>query len=533
MALEVDRSLSRLMSIVRQAVFAPVLRGRGSSQRLLTTVLFTDIVGSTERAAALGDRGWKDLVARHHAIVRRELRRFHGRELDTAGDGFFATFERPAQAIECATAISDDLRPLDLQIRAGIHMGEAEVMGGKVGGITVHVAARALAQAAPGEILVTNTVREVTAGADVTFNDRGVHRFKGVPGRWHVYAVQWQPRAVPLAPAAAELGIGAGLRRGPRWRVAAVALVAVVLIAATGYALLPRGTVETPLVAQPDSAVRIDPATGAIEAVVPAGQTPTGIAVGDGTVWVLSRADKLLTGIPVTGGTPRTRGLLGSPTGIAADTDAAWITFGFGASGEAEGILLRVGSGADGQEQRMPVGNGARGVAVAGTDVWVVNDIANSLVRIDQGTRSVIATLQVGDQPVDVTVDEGSVWVAHAVGRTVWRIEATTMRKVAEVSLRDPATAMAVGFGRVWVTSDSGKTVTMIDVPTNTLVATIPLDGAPRGIAAGPDAMWVAAGNAILRIDPVTRAVSRSIDLPGPAEDVAVSGTAVWVTVQR
>ena len=176
----------------------------GGPQRQLATVLFTDIVGSTERAAQLGDRGWKALLARHHAIVRQQLKAFHGREVDTAGDGFFATFGPPAQAIECAGSIIDHLAPLDLRIRAAVHMGEVEVMDGKVGGLTVHVASRALAQAGPGEILVTRTVREVTAGADVTFHDRGVHEFKGVPGPWDLYAVEWHPRAA---------GGGAGRRR--------------------------------------------------------------------------------------------------------------------------------------------------------------------------------------------------------------------------------------------------------------------------------------------------------------------------------
>ncbi len=524
--------------IVRQAVFAPILHRGESPRRLLTTVLFTDIVGSTQRAAALGDRGWKDLLARHHAIVRRELRRFHGRELDTAGDGFFATFERPIQAIECATTISDALRPLDLQIRAGIHMGEAEVMGGKVGGLTVHVASRALAQAGPGEILVTNTVREVTAGADVTFIDRGVHQLKGVPGRWRVYAVVWQRREVPApalgAPGAADLGVEAMASRRWRWLAAAGAgLVGTAVIAVTAYALLSHGT-AAPIVPQPDSAIRIDPATNAIAASVAVGDDPTGIVAGDDTVWVLSLGSKLLTGIPVAGGSSRTIGLPGPPTGLAADESTVWVSFGFGAAGESAGMVLPVSAITQKPGQAIPIGNGASAIALDAHGVWVVNGLANTLTKIDPGTRSVVATVTVGEQPVAVTTGEGSVWVANAVSKSIWRLDPLTMTKTKEIALADPPTAIAVGFGRLWVTSDAGHTLAVIDAPTNGLMATVSLDQGPRGVAAGPDAVWVAgARGALLRIDPVSRTVSRSIALPGPAEGVSVLDSSVWVTVQR
>src|SRR5919109_2332084 len=149
-------------------------RGRGTD-RLLATVMFTDIVGSTELASRLGDRAWKALVARHNSVVRRELKRFAGRELDTAGDGFFVMFERPAQAIDCGWAIISALKPLDLQIRAAIHMGEVEVMDRKVGGIAVHAASRLLSLVGPGEIYVTGIVHDVVAGGDTRFADRGVH----------------------------------------------------------------------------------------------------------------------------------------------------------------------------------------------------------------------------------------------------------------------------------------------------------------------------------------------------------------------
>jgi class 3 adenylate cyclase len=158
--------------------------------RVLATVLFTDIVASTERATALGDRRWRDVLEQHHALVRRELARFRGRELDTAGDGFLATFDGPARAIRCAQAVAAALRPLAIEIRAGIHTGECEVVGDRLAGIAVHVGARVAAQAGPGEVLVSRTVRDLVAGSGIDFDDRGSYTLKGVPGEQQLFAAR-------------------------------------------------------------------------------------------------------------------------------------------------------------------------------------------------------------------------------------------------------------------------------------------------------------------------------------------------------
>jgi class 3 adenylate cyclase len=142
-------------------------------QRLLTTVLFTDIVASTQRASELGDKQWRRLISSHHALVRRDLRRHNGREIDTAGDGFFATFDQPAQAIGCAQAIVGGMRRLGIEVRAGIHMGEVEVIGPKVVGLVVHIGARVMSKAGPGQVLVSSTVRDLMAGSELTFEDLG------------------------------------------------------------------------------------------------------------------------------------------------------------------------------------------------------------------------------------------------------------------------------------------------------------------------------------------------------------------------
>jgi class 3 adenylate cyclase len=153
-------------------------------------VLFTDIVGATEKAASLGDHRWRELLNNHHAVVRRNLVRFRGREIDTAGDGFFATFDGPARAVQCACAVADAVQPLGLEIRAGVHTGECEVMDAKMGGIAVHIGARIAAIASAGEVLVSSTVKDLVAGSGLRFADRGVKPLKGVPDEWHIFAVE-------------------------------------------------------------------------------------------------------------------------------------------------------------------------------------------------------------------------------------------------------------------------------------------------------------------------------------------------------
>jgi class 3 adenylate cyclase len=157
--------------------------------RVLATVLFTDIVGSTEKAAELGDRGWKELVERHHCTVRGLLGRYRGVEVDTAGDGFFASFDGPARGARCALAVTEGVKPLGIEVRAGVHTGEVETIAGKVGGIAVNIGARIGSLAGPSEVLVSSTVKDLVAGSGLSFEDRGEHELKGVRDRWRLYRV--------------------------------------------------------------------------------------------------------------------------------------------------------------------------------------------------------------------------------------------------------------------------------------------------------------------------------------------------------
>ncbi|HKR99176.1 MAG TPA: adenylate/guanylate cyclase domain-containing protein [Candidatus Dormibacteraeota bacterium] len=183
----------------------PFLRGvweRGEwdvveRDRVLATVLFTDIVGSTARLAELGDRAWREVLGSHHAAVRRQLLRYSGKEMDTAGDGFFAYFDGPARAIRCACAISDSVKDLGIEVRQGLHTGECELVDSKIGGIAVHIGARVAQEAGPSEVLVSSTVHDLVAGSGIRFQDRGAAALKGIPGEWKLYRVDAESVALP------------------------------------------------------------------------------------------------------------------------------------------------------------------------------------------------------------------------------------------------------------------------------------------------------------------------------------------------
>jgi class 3 adenylate cyclase len=172
--------------------FVTGVRGGADAERVLTTIVFTDIVGSTQRAGALGDDRWHDLLDKHDSIVRHELRRFGGREVNTAGDGFVATFTSPSVAIDCADAIVDAVKVLGIEVRVGIHAGEVEVRGTDVAGMAVHIGARVAALASASEVFVSSTVREIVTGSRRTFIGRGEYQLKGVPGIWAVFALERQ-----------------------------------------------------------------------------------------------------------------------------------------------------------------------------------------------------------------------------------------------------------------------------------------------------------------------------------------------------
>jgi class 3 adenylate cyclase len=266
----------------------------------LVTLLFTDIVGSTEIASEMGDRRWRELLARHHRIVRSRLRRFGGREIDTAGDGFFASFERPAQAVRCASAVVNDVRELGIEVRTGVHVGEAEVIGRGLGGMAVHTGARIASQAGPGEVLVSGTLKELVPGASFSFDDWGVRELRGVPGMHRMYAVtavDEAPLAPPLDPDEAadrrrHIAPPPMYRRRPVWTAGLAAIVLLAGVVATVLATRRASPPEDGVVR--DALVVLDPARGQAGRTVPLPPSPpiryesSQVIVGAGGVWTLT-----------------------------------------------------------------------------------------------------------------------------------------------------------------------------------------------------------------------------------------------------
>lgn len=510
-----------------------------SEDRVITTVLFTDIAGSTERAAELGDRQWRQVLAMHHAFVRALLRRHGGREIDTAGDGFFATFDQPARAIRCASEIVDGLWTRGLRIRAGLHIGEVEKTGAKVGGVAVHIGSRVASSAEPGEVLVSGTLRDLVAGSDFSFVDRGRRELKGVPGEWHLFAVaregapEGRPAGTPPPLATQALEHRRWYQRRGPLGVAAMAVAAVIGLAVLALASPLGLTAVTP---GPDSAARLDPAVNRFTATVAVGRDPSAIVAGAGSLWVLNVADQTVSRIdPGSNTVIATRAVGGTPTGIAFGADSVWIAAGFGLTSGAEGSVLELDPATNELGRPVAVGNGLHGIAFGYGSVWVTNKNAGAVVRIDPDTGEIVATILVGGGPEGIAAGAGGVWVANSLLPEVVRIDPQTNRVVNEIPIRHVSNALAVSDAAVWVVSTAANVVTRIDPADTTIVTTIEVPGGPLGIVVSGGAVWVAApgSDGVTRIDADTNSFTALVATEGRPWGLGVTDGIVWVTIQQ
>ena len=466
-----------------------------SPERFLTTILFTDIVGSTEHAAELGDSSWRDLIHLHHALVRAALRKRGGREIDTAGDGFFAVFDAPAAAIECALDVVAEVRNLGIEVRAGLHVGEVEQIGAKVGGIAVPIGSRIMAAAGPSQVLVSATVRDLAAGAGFRFTDRGIQQLKGVPGEWQICEVERSGEATAKPESGDEQASRrvAAVRRArsrPFWqrrpRLAAGLGVGVALVlVASG--LLVWSPWRPPALAKvaEDSIGVIDIDRAEVVASLPVGERPGGVAVGAGAVWVTN------TGA-------------GTVSRIDQQTRAVVDT-------------IEVG--------RSPVG-----IAVTDGAVWVANSGDRTVSRINPATGAVVDTIVVGDGPTAVAAGAGSVWVANATDSTVVRIDAGSGVPGQSIPVATQPVALAVDDGGVWVVSQDGAAVTHLDPASGvTLAAPIALSARPNAVAIGAGAVWVAGSDGtVVRIDPAANRITATVDVGGSLSAIIASEGVVW-----
>ena len=506
---------------------------RRSGSRVLTAVMFTDIVDSSTLAGRVGDRRWKEVIGRHHAIVRRALKRLGGRELDTAGDGFFANFGEPASAIRAACTIIEDVRALGLELRAGVHFGECEQVGGKLAGVSVVVGARVTSLGGPGDVLVTGTTRELVGGAGFGFEDRGRNALKGVEGTWQVFAVtdvdgESRPGPLPTDEAQRRLdAVQPGLAIRGINRVLVAAVIVVLATAALAIALLPADDDGSALERIPvDQVGEIDPRSYEIRQALDAGSDPTGIAIGDDTAWILRFEPGILSRVDLaTGAVEPGVSTGGHPSAVGLEqNDLVWVLNGL------EGSVVGIDPVGMTREKTIELSTGTTDLALGHGALWVTNRDEGTLTRIDLVTfdREPIDVSAIG-APACVAAASDALWVGGSKGVT--KLDPGSLDELSTWALRFPAGQLVVGEGAVWATHLAEDHVTKID-ETNGPTAVIPVGDGPLELASGGGAIWVtnSLDGTVSRIDPRTNAV-RPIRVGLSPEGIAFGHGSVWVTV--
>lgn len=512
------------------------------TERFLATILFTDIVGSTDLAAKLGDRAWRRVVAAHHAAVRHELRRFGGRELDTAGDGFFATFGQPAQAVHAADAIVSAVAKVGVSIRAGLHTGEAEAIGQKLGGIAVHTASRILSQASPGEVLVSGTLHDLVAGSGLEFVDRGVHELKGIPGEWHLWGL------VRAASEVDEAAVGSIVRvpepfarswgRPTLLLVAGGSIVGVLVVAAAVGSTLFFRPSPSPAVASPappsfaleaNTVVELDPTSGRVVDVRRLGGGPKSIAVDHGAVWVAAIEAGLVVRLDLADrSSVQTVGRAGRPGAIAIGNGIVWVADSFD-----DNLSLLDDSTGD-QRQVIPKIH-LRQIAYGFDSLWGTDDIHDRLLRFDRQTGEISGetSLTADSYPTGLAVGSDAVWVANQGNRTLSRIDPASGRILADgIALRAEPDGVAAIGNDVWVTSRASDLLMRVDAATNAAATTLPICDGPGAVAADTSGIWVGCTGTgqVWHLNREGKVLAQ-IDVGGRPTRLAIAGGRVWVAV--
>jgi class 3 adenylate cyclase/streptogramin lyase len=536
------------------------MRSRGQDHRL-ATVLFTDIVGSTRIASELGDRRWRVLLSHHHRIVREELKRSGGREVDTAGDGFYAVFDEPASAVRCACAVSDRVRELGIEIRAGLNIGQTEPIAGKPGGVAVHAASRIMAMAGPGDVLVSSTVRDLMPGSGFSFDDRGTHELRDVPGEWRVFAVTGVDGAarVPSLTEAEATERRSTIeplpllqRRGGRLGVIVVAVVVVTALVAVllGTRSSPEASPGPAASTPGDRLAKIDPVDGKVVQTYDVGDHPIAVAFGEGSVWVANAGDKTVSRIDPASGRTTTIEVPSSPSSIVVGAGAVWV------SESTAGTVSRIDPVSNTTETiDLGVGVGDHSVAVAVDDrtgaVWASVSKSQTLAlswlipfeigRIDPNTHTFsMVTMAGGSFNGYLAAGSGSVWFASDDGSVV-RLDAQTGNVVWRRKFAIPFRETAVGDGSAWLASASlpaglgsrantGGAITPIALATNSVGDTVSVGGGPTGIALLGSGVYVS--DALGVVHPyVAGAVLPAIAVGGEATGIAAGEGFLWVSV--
>jgi class 3 adenylate cyclase/streptogramin lyase len=508
---------------------------RRRQERFLATILFTDMVGSTDVAVRLGDRDWRRLVAAHHTVVRRQLAKFGGHELDTAGDGFFASFDQPAQAVRAADAIVSEVAALGIAIRAGIHTGEAERDGGKVGGIAVVIAARVMALAGAEEVLVSTTVRDLVSGSGLEFEDRGTHELKGVPDSWHIYALRRDRRLPADADAAhrtAIAGVASIEARARRRRLAATLVAAGLVVGALVVALALGWGAAPPVIAAPGSntVVTFEQSSGRILEVRQVAAGPHAIAVDGERLWVAAVDAGVLASMSTTGTLGQsTLGRVGRPTDLAVGDNYVWVV-------DSYAQVISLVDTRDGGVAHV-LGRSARHIAFAFGSAWVTDDLSDRLIRLDRQTGAVLTELDLpeGTWPDALAVGAGSIWVANPGTSTLSRVDGQSGAiTVPAIPLRFVPAAISATDTDVWIVSRESDALLRLDPGTNSVASTIEhICDQPSAVVALEDSVWVGCSSTTPEIVRVARDGSElgRITLAGVPMALVADAGRVFATV--
>lgn len=509
---------------------------RSQPGRALTTILFLDIVGSTEVAAELGDSRWRDLLHAFRRIVRAELKRHRGREQDTAGDSFFATFTQPLDAVRAAAGIVRGVQAIGLDVRCGLHFGETETIQAQPGGLAVHIGSRVMSLGGAADVHVTGTVRDLITGADVQLADAGSHALKGVPGEWQVWNVvglDGTPLPGPLAveQAAARRAESTAMpvaRRRPV--LAGIALIGVVLVV---------GGVVAAAQSHPPTLLRIDPATNAVgQTITDAYRSehyPNGLWSVNGALWQVAIGD--FTGLVrrdmQSGTVQQTIPVTGDPTGGG--------TFGFGS-------IWIAGLSGPGSIDRWDAVTGRRlvGLTVDGsivsidageTAVWALTD-DGKLHAIDPIANRLAGTFATGAvDPGAVVALADRIWVCACTRHTLYEFDPQTSKVVRVIDT--PARGFLVGLAdtsgvkTLWVLDPQGATLTPIDDATGEPGQPIGIGANLHAATVGFGSLWIARGDQVIRLSGSGPDVLARIRMPSgmSAGSIAVDEETgiVWV----
>jgi class 3 adenylate cyclase/streptogramin lyase len=501
----------------------------------VVTIMFTDVEGSTDVTRRLGDEEGRRVIEAYKRLVREELGRQGGREVDSIGDGFFVTFASTRRAVSCAVEIQKALdrhgheqSEEQIRVRIGLNVGEVIERDGHPFGAAVNATERVASRAKGGQIFVSEPVRHLAGTIPgVSFRGRGRHEVKGFPERWRLYEVVWE-RPTRLAPRPAPKP-----EAKPRWKLRALGVggIALAAIVAGVLALLLSGGRSHLSRVDANTVGILDPKNGTILGQVRVGARPIALAYGEGALWVANAGDRTVSRVdPASREQVHAIGVGGfPPSGIAAGESSVWVPSGFA----DEVALIDPRTDTVDHTISLPDGSGPAAVAIGGGFVWVANAIGNTVSRISPQTDEVKSTTPVRGEPKAIAFGEHGVWVANTLSKSVSRLSPSTGSAVAPpIALRFPPAAIAAGEGAVWVVSTEGDNITKIDPKTNAAVGTITVGNAPVAVAAGEGGVWVANSldHSVWRIDPGSNRIEQKIAFGSSPDAIVVADGRVWVT---